>query len=82
MRTGRRSKARCSVASNGGTKLARHRLAVKPGVVKAVRERVKRRLGVVTSTRVEGDRWAIYFEAPANVDLDFLRPDILPPGDV
>jgi hypothetical protein len=46
--------------------------------VTAVRERLERKLDVETTARFEGYVWAIYFEAPRDVDLDFLRPDILP----
>ena len=58
---------------------AHHRIQVPAQAVTAVRERIERNLGVVTSTRPEGHAWAIYFDAPSNVDLDFLRPDVLPP---
>lgn len=56
-----------------------HRLQVTPASVTAVRERVERHLGVETLARPEGEVWAIYFDAPKDVDLDFLRPDVLPP---
>ena len=46
----------------------------------AVRALIELRLGVTTTTRPEGGVWAVYFDAPANVDLDFLRPDVLPPN--
>lgn len=50
--------------------------------VTAVRERIERRLGVETDAWPLGhgdDRWAVTFGAPKDVDLDFLRPDVLPP---
>ena len=62
-----------------GNPLAKHRVQTKGAAVTAVRERIERTLAVTTTARPEGDWWAIYFEAPANADLDFLRPDVLPP---
>lgn len=59
--------------------LAYHRITVGGLIVTVVRERLERRLDVVTTTRPDGDVWAIYFHAPADVDLDFLHPDVLPP---
>lgn len=50
--------------------------------VTAVRERIERRLDVETHVRALGggdDRWAVDFLAPKDTDLDFLRPDVLPP---
>ena len=66
------------------SKAAFHRVQVRGSSVTAVRERIERKLGVTTSARPEMvgptmGLWAIYFEAPADVDLDFLRPDVLPP---
>lgn len=58
--------------------VARHRIAVRRDVT-AVRERIERVLGVTTTARPEGEWWGIYFEAPSDVCLDFLRPDVLPP---
>jgi hypothetical protein len=62
--------------------LAVHRLQVSGNAVTVVRERVERKLGVETTARPEGDVWAIYFNAPKGVDVDFLRPDVLPPKEV
>jgi hypothetical protein len=62
--------------------LCPHRIRVPGSAVTAVRERIERRLGVETTIRPEADNfgaWAVYFDAPADVDLDFLRPDVLPP---
>jgi len=74
------------------TELARHRIQVRGNTVTAVRERIERRLGVETEVRVElsvpgkielfvpsENWWGVYFDAPADVNLDFLRPDVLPP---
>jgi hypothetical protein len=47
--------------------------------VTAVRERIERVLGVETFVKPDRQGWAISFMAPADVDLDFLRPDVLPP---
>ena len=47
--------------------------------VTAIRERIERVLGVTTTAKPEGGPWGIYFQAPADVNLDFLRPDVLPP---
>ncbi len=60
-------------------KNGKHRIQVSGRAVTAVRERIERRLGVTTMARPEGHVWAIYFDAPANTDFDFLRPDVLPP---
>lgn len=52
--------------------------------VTAVRERIERVLGVKTSARPSGfgdGRWAIDFTVSGDVNLDFLRPDVLPPKD-
>jgi hypothetical protein len=57
-----------------------HRIQVR-GEVTSVRERIERVLGVRTLARPEGEFWAVYFKAPPNVDLDFLRPDVLPPKE-
>ena len=58
---------------------ALHRIQVPSPAVSAVRERIERVLGVRTEARPEDYVWAIYFKAPADVNLDFLRPDTLPP---
>lgn len=55
-----------------------HRIQVKASIT-AVRERIERVLGVETTARPEGDVWGVYFEADESVNLDFLRPDVLPP---
>lgn len=71
-----------STAPHSGSatpQMATHRIQVSPSVVTAVRERIERKLGVTTSTRPEGHVWAVYFTAPEDVNLDFLRPDVLPP---
>ena len=61
----------------------RHRIHVSDGArVTAVRERIERVLSVRTFARPEGGPWGVYFDAPADVDLDFLRPDVLPPSPV
>lgn len=59
---------------------ARHRIQVRGTTVTTVRERIERRLGVETTARPEGDVWAVYFVAPRGVNVDFLRPDVLPPA--
>lgn len=62
---------------------AEHQLLVHAHVVTAVRERVERVLGVTTTAgpTVYDRRWWVRFEAPADVNLDFLRPDVLPPSE-
>lgn len=60
--------------------LAKHRVQCRNNVT-AVRERIERVLNLTTTARMEGDVWAIYFDAPKEVDLDFLRPDVLPPRE-
>lgn len=57
---------------------AKHRIQVFRGVTGA-RALIEVRLGVKTECRREGDFWVIYFDAPAKTDLEFLRPDVLPP---
>lgn len=48
--------------------------------VTAVRERIERKLGVTTDVQFDGVYGAaITFLAPRSIDLDFLRPDVLPP---
>lgn len=44
-----------------------------------IRQRIEFHLGVQTTAQPEGPTWAVYFDAPADVDLEFLRPDVLPP---
>lgn len=62
--------------------ICKHRIQVcNARTVTAVRERIERKLGVVTLARPEGHVWAIYFDGPTDVDLDFLRPDVLSPYD-
>jgi len=61
------------------TETAWHAIRVPGNVVPAVRTRLEFHLGVETSARPDGDKWMINFEAPPDVDLDFLRPDVLPP---
>lgn len=56
---------------------ARHR--VRTEHVTAVRERIERVLGVTTTAEVWNGQWFVLFAAPEDVDLDFLRPDVLPP---
>ncbi len=62
-----------------------HRIMIRRGDVTAVRERIERVLGVTTTVHPipaeHGGGWDIDFAAPADVDLDFLRPDVLPPKD-
>lgn len=63
---------------------AKHRIQVSGSNVTAVRERIERKLNVETLAlpNAPGDsQWFILFDAPANVDLDFLRPDVLPPRE-
>jgi len=45
----------------------------------AARALIEARLGVETETRPLGDSWGIYFHGPRHLNLDFLRPDVLPP---
>lgn len=59
--------------------VALHQILCKGSNVTAVRERIERRLGVDTTATPCADRWAVYFDAEKDVDLDFLRPDVLPP---
>lgn len=56
-----------------------NRLMVPADQVTAVRARVEDKLGVVTRARPEGDKWGVYWESDFECNLDFLRPDILPP---
>lgn len=59
--------------------MAEHRIPVKMGeFVDDVRDRIETTLGVATRMKPEGDIWAIYFYAPLDTNLDFLRPDVLP----
>lgn len=43
--------------------------------------RIIQTLRVEVTLKPEGGigEWALYFDAPSDVNLDFLRPDILPP---
>ena len=59
---------------------ARHRIQTSGRSVTAVRERIERVLHVTTTARPEGHTWGVYFDAPDDVSLDFLRPDVLPPA--
>ena len=60
--------------------MAEHRIQVNKGdFVDDVRDRIETHLNVSTRMRPEGDGWAIYFYAPVDVNLDFLRPDVIPP---
>jgi hypothetical protein len=59
---------------------AMHRIQVR-GQVTAVRERIERVLGVTTNVQPMPEGWAVYFTAPHDVNLDFLRPDVLPPKE-
>lgn len=46
----------------------------------AVRERIERTLGIRTDAQCDPfGCWWITFSGPREIDLDFLRPDILPP---
>ncbi len=59
---------------------ALHRIQVKPTLkIIEIKDRIERHLGVETYAVEERHVWAIYFDAPADVNLDFLRPDVLPP---
>jgi hypothetical protein len=59
-----------------------HRIQVKREVT-AVRKRIERVLGVTTHIEPIPDEWGggwtVDFSSPPDVDLDFLRPDVLPP---
>lgn len=62
-----------------------HQILV-PRDTSGVRALVEARLGVETwvepfATQNWGG-WAIRFYAPDEVDLDFLRPDVLPPKEI
>jgi hypothetical protein len=58
---------------------AHHRIYISTAAaVPGVQAMIETRLRVQTSVEKEGG-WAIYFDAPRNADLDFLRPHILPP---
>ena len=58
---------------------ALHQILVRREVT-AARERIERVLDVETTAEPWGEGfWAIRFLAPQDVDLDFLRPDVLPP---
>jgi hypothetical protein len=62
------------------SKPARHAILVRGSSVAAVRERIERTLGVKTAAAPDlDDRWRIEFDALDDIDLDFLRPDVLPP---
>ena len=57
-----------------------HRIVCKE--VTAVRERIERKLDVETKAMPVGswsDKWAVTFYAPCDVNLDFLKPDVLEP---
>lgn len=58
---------------------------VRKGDVTAVRERIERVLGVSTITEPipddYGGGWVIDFYTDGIPDLDFLRPDVLPPKE-
>lgn len=59
-----------------------HRILVKDNVT-AVRERIERVLGVTTQAQPVpaeyGVGWAVDWTGPRDMDVDFLRPDVLPP---
>jgi hypothetical protein len=60
----------------------RHEILVR-GNPAGARALIEVRLGIDTWTEPTGDgeRWTIYFNAPGDIDLDFLRPDVLEPMD-
>lgn len=58
-----------------------HRILTKGEAVTGVRALIEHRLDVKTwcgPCGVDG-KWYIDFEAPADIDFDFLIPDVLPP---
>lgn len=58
-----------------------HRIMVKRDA-HGVAARIERRLGLEVEVWNEGDwGWSLTFLASPDVDLDFLRPDVLPPRD-
>lgn len=62
---------------------AMHRIVVRRGgaAVTALRARVEGKLPDVETFAepIGGGEWAVYFVASANVDLDFLKPDVIEP---
>ena len=59
-----------------------HRIQLNNGAfVPGTQALIELRLGVKTEVRLDPHGWGVYFEAPADVDLDFLRPCVLPPKD-
>jgi hypothetical protein len=62
-----------------------HRIVCSASNVTAVRARVEHKLGVETEAVTDGRAWpewpdwVVYFDADPLIDLDFLRPDVLPP---
>jgi hypothetical protein len=67
------------------TEIVMRRIMVRKGDITAIRERIERKLGVesfIEPVPAEyGGGWMIDFYAPSAIDLDFLRPDVLPPKE-
>lgn len=62
------------------TDLPVHRIRVSREICPGVRALIEGRLGIETWGEPDlFGKMSIYFHAPADVDLDFLRPDVLPP---
>jgi hypothetical protein len=62
--------------------VARHLVSCRDTNVTAVRTRIEFHLGCSTEAEPEpwpSNQWAVFFDAPEDVNLDFLRPDVLPP---
>jgi hypothetical protein len=62
--------------------VVRHLVSCNGANVTAVRTRIEFHLGCSTKAEPQpwpSDKWAVYFDAPEDVDLDFLQPDVLPP---
>lgn len=56
-----------------------HQILVHRADVTNARIRIETKLGVETTVLPGMGRWAIRFTADEDVDLSFLRPDVLPP---
>lgn len=62
--------------------LAEHQLQIRALNVTAVRTRIEFKLGVETTAEpLRAGMWVVRFRADKYVNLDFLRPDVLPPKE-
>ena len=61
------------------SKNIKHRIKTKGETVTALRARIEHKLGIDTVAEPSDfGVWFVYFDAPEDVNLDFLRPDVLP----